>query len=79
MKVVSVSSKHYHPIPPGNPGVNLQNLATCANFVIKCPSSEFPGSLYFNKFYTFPPLSRSQSLEYLQIRMDNIYLLTENM
>ena len=67
--------------PPGNPGVNLQNwqiLATCSNFFIKCPSPEFPGSLYCNKFYTFPPLSRSQSLEYLQIRMDNMYLLIEN-
>ena len=38
-----------------------------------------PGSLNFDKFYTFPPLSRSQSLEYLQISMVNIYLLIENM
>ena len=34
----------------------------------------FPETLYFNKVYTFASLSRSQSLEYLKIRMEDIYL-----
>ena len=49
--------------PPGNPWVNLQNLANpghLCKFFVKCPAPDFPKSLYFNKFYTFPPLSRYQ-------------------
>ena len=82
MKIVSVNSKHYHPLPSGNPGVNLQNLANPGHpgqiFLSNAQPLDFPGSSYFNTFYTFPPLTRSQSLEYLQIRMENTYLLIEN-
>ena len=48
-------------------------------FLSNVQPPDFPGSLNFDKFYTLPPLSRSQSLEYLQICMVNIYLLIENM
>ena len=63
---VSVSSKGYYP-PRGNLGTNFQNLsspATQASFFVKCPAPEFLDTLYFNKFYTFPPLLRSQLLCY---------------
>ena len=36
-----------------------RNLATC-QFFVNAQSPDFPWSLYFNKFYTFQPLSRSQ-------------------
>ena len=81
MKIVSISSKHYH--PPGNPGINLQNLANpghLCKFSCQMPSPQTSlRALIFKTFYTFPPLSRSRSLEYLQISMVNIYLLIENM
>ena len=47
-------------------------------FCPKCQAPGFPG-FHFNKFYTFPPLSRSQSLEYLEIHMKNLYLSIQNM
>ena len=70
-KVKCLESKLYLSIPsitiPGNPGINLQNLANpgylCNFFLSNVQPQDFPGSLNFDKFYTFPPLSRSQSLE----------------
>ena len=51
---------------------------TLANFFIKCSAHGLHWDPLLTKFYTFPPLSRSQSLQYLQIRMENIYLSIEN-
>ena len=49
-------------IPPGNPGVNLQNLANPSyprKFFCQMPSPQTSlGTFYFNKFDTFPPHSR---------------------
>ena len=47
--------------------------ATWANSC-QMASSELPWTFYFNKFYIFPPLSRSHSLEYLPIHMEGIYI-----
>ena len=62
---VSVNFKCYH--PPGNPRVNLQDLANPSHlgkfFLSNAQPSDFLGNHYFNKFYTFPPVSISQSLE----------------
>ena len=70
-------------IPPGTTRANSQNLENpdpLGNFFLSnAVPPGFPGTLYFDKFYTFPPLSRSQSSEYLQIRMEIIYLSIENM
>ena len=53
--------------PLGSPEVNLQNLANPSDpgklFLSNAQPQDFLGNLYFNTFHTFPPLSRSQSLE----------------
>ena len=86
-KVQCLEWKLYLSIPnitiPGNPGKNLQKSGkswpSVQIFLSNVQPPDFPGSLNFDKFYTSPPLSRSQSLEYLQISMVNIYLSIENM
>ena len=44
-------------IPPGNPAVNLQNLAIPSHpgkfFLSNAQPSDFLGNLYFSKFYSF--------------------------
>ena len=83
MKIVSVNSKHYRPLPRGKPWGKSskfgQSWPLVQIFLSNAQHLDFPESLYFNKFYAFQPLSRSQSLEYLQIHMDNIYLSIGNM
>ena len=41
--------------------LQLEIFSTWAIFFVKCPVLDFPGTLHLDKFYTFPPLSRSQS------------------
>ena len=53
-----------------------QILATCQSLV-NAHSPDFPGSLYFNKFYTFLPLSRSQWNMYKFVWRTYIYWLTK--
>ena len=64
------------PTPPDNPAEGtfkiLPILAIQANFLSNAQLLSFRWRLYFNKYYIFLPLSRSQSLEYLQIRTENI-------
>ena len=80
MKIVSVNFKHYHPWQPWHKSSKSgKSWPSVQIFLSNVQPPDFPGSLNFDKFYTFPPLSRSQSLEYLQISMVNIYLLIENM
>ena len=80
MKIVSVNSKHYHPSQPWHKSSKSgKSWPSLQIFLSNVQPPDFPGNLNFDKFYTFPPLSRSQSLEYLQICMVNIYLLIENM
>ena len=80
MKIVSVNSKHYHPWQPWHKSSKSgKSWPSFQIFLSNVQPPDFPGSLNFDKFYTFPPLSRSQSLGYLQICMVNIYLLIENM
>ena len=80
MKIVSVNSKHYHPWQPWHKSSKSgKSWPSLQIFLSNVQPPDFPGSLNFDKFYTLPPLSRSQSLEYLQICMVNIYLLIENM
>ena len=72
MKIVSVSSKYYHPGPPTwQPRCKSLKFAY---FLSNAQTPDLPGNFYFNKLYTFSPLSISKLLEYLQIRIENIYL-----
>ena len=68
--------------PPGNPGVNLQNLANPGhppNFLLmSSPQTSLEAFILIN-FILFCHFQDLKSLEYLQIRMENIYLLIENM
>ena len=69
-------------IPPsGNPRENFQNLSDPSHpgkFLSDVRPLGFPGTLYFDKFYTFSPFSRSQPYEYLQIWRKNVYLLIKD-
>ena len=54
-------------LPLGNPRTNFQNCqfpATQTIFFENARPSGLPGTLHFDKFYIFQPLSRSQSLSY---------------
>ena len=61
----SVNSKCYH--PPGQPPGKFSKIAKSwprAIFWSNSRGPDFPITFYFNKFYTFSPLSRPQSLIY---------------
>ena len=64
IKTVSVNSKHYDPLPgpwqPWGKSSKLGKFWPPAKSSVDAQSPDFPWNLYFNKFYTFPPLSRSQ-------------------
>ena len=62
LNYVQVNSKRYH--SPGQIFEICKILATRANFVVKCWPLGLPRTLYFDKFYTLAPLSRSNSLSY---------------
>ena len=78
MSNVSVSSNHYH-TSLGNPLANFQkssNHCPWANFLCQIPGGAgFPGTLKFNKLYTFSPYSRLRSF----IPPLNIYKLIGRM
>ena len=64
--------------PSGNPERNFQNFANLGHpgkFFCQMSGSWASVGACINKFYIFLPFSRSQSLEYLQIRMENIAYL----
>ena len=82
MKTVSVNSKHYDPPPPGNPVVNLQNWTNpghLPNFLLMPSPQTSLGAFILINFTLFHHFQDLKSLEYLQIHMENIYLLIENM
>ena len=71
---VSVNSKGYHPYPEGKfPKFGISQPP--GQFFCQMASHRLPWTFCFNKFYTFPRLSRSQSLEYLPIHIEDIYIL----
>ena len=75
MKTVSVDSKHYDPLPPGKSS-KLGKSWPPAKFFVNAQSLRAFILINFTLFHQFQDL---KSLEYLQIRMENIYLLIENM
>ena len=63
--------------PPGSPGQIFKICQIPTSQVIFSSNARllgFPGNLYFNKFYTFPPLSKSQSMTIYKFVEENIYL-----
>ena len=77
MKIVPVNSKHYYPWQHWHKSSKSgKSWPSVQIFLSNVQLLDLPGGL---KFDLNPPPSRSQSLEYLQISMVNIYLLIENM
>ena len=82
MKTVSVNFKHYDPLLPSNPVVNLQNGGNpghLPNFLLMPSPQNSLGAFILINFTLFHFFQDLKSLEYLQIHMENINLLIENM
>ena len=85
MNNVSVNPKRYH--PPGQPQGKFSKIVKSRHpdeFFVSNPSGPgFPGTLNFNKFYTFFTLFKTSIInlpvEYPQIHRENINLTMKNM